>query len=102
MTAEEEREIIEWTSDQNLLHMQQSGEIDYIFEWLFRHGDILVDGTTKKQVDEMTRFKRIELLERLSEDSRMFGHEMTREICQFVEEIRPFKDGFRTADDFTC
>jgi hypothetical protein len=30
----------------------------------------------------------------------MFGHQMLPDIGRFVEEIKPHKDGFRTADDY--
>ncbi len=100
MTATEEKEIIDWTSDQNMLHMQQAEQLSYLLEWLFKDTDTLVDGTTKVQVDEMTQFKKIELLEQLWEHPEMIGHAMLRDIGQFVEEIEPYKNGFRTADDF--
>ena len=100
MTAAEEKEIIDWTSDQNMLHMQQGEQLGYLLEWLFKNTDKLVDGTTKAQVDGMTRFQQIELLERLWVHPDMLGHQMLRDIGQFVEEIKPYKDGFRTADDF--
>jgi hypothetical protein len=96
----EDRNILEDLSDQNMLHVQQCDQLLYLLEWLFRNTDTLVDGTTKEQVDSMTSFKKIELLERLWEHPGMLGHEMLRDIGQFVDEIRPYKDGFRTADDF--
>ena len=96
----EDREMLEHLSDQNMLHMQQGEQLSYLLEWIFKHTDTLVDGTTKAQVDEMTLFQKIELLEHLWEHPKMFGHEMLRDIGQFVEEIKPYKDGFRTAYDF--
>lgn len=96
----EDREMLEDLSDQNFLHMQQGGQISYLLEWLFKNTDTLVDGTTNAQVYEMTRFQQIELLEKLWEHPDMIGHQMLRDIGQFVEEIKPYKDGFRTADDF--
>ncbi len=96
----EDQEMLEQLSDQNMLHMQQGEQLRYILEWLFKDTDMLVDGTTKAQVDKMTQFKKIELLERLWEHPDMIGHPMLRDIGQFVEEIKPHKDGFRTADDY--
>lgn len=100
MTPAEEKEIIDWTSNQSCLHMQQGEQIDYLLEWLFKNIDTLVDGTIKVQVDAMTQFKKIELLEKLYEHPQMIGHPMLRDLGHFVREIKPHKDGFRTADDF--
>lgn len=93
-----DREIIEWTSDENSRHMQKSGEILYLIEWLFKNTDKLVDGTTKEQVASMTQFKKIELLERLHAHPEMFGTLLYRDISSFLEDVN--KDGFRTADDY--
>jgi len=99
MTAEDE-EILEHLSSQNMLHMRQGEQISYLLEWLFKYTEKLVDGTTKVQVYRMTQFQKIGLLERLWEHPEMIGHQMLRDLGQFVDEIQPFKDGFRTADDF--
>lgn len=100
MTSAEENEITDWVSDQSWLHMRQGSEIDHLMDGLLRNTDKLVDGTTKAQVDDMTQFKKIELLERLYQHPQMIGHPMLRELGQFVREIQLHKDGFRTADDF--
>lgn len=100
MTTAEEKEIIKWASDGNLRHMRQNAEIHYLFECLFRRTDILVDGTTRAQVGAMTQFQKIGLLERLQVHPEMISHEILRDISGLVTEIKPHKDGFRTADDF--
>ena len=100
MISRQDSDTLERLSNENLLHMQQGEQVDYLFGRLFKNTDTLVDGTTKVQVDGMTRFQKIELFERLWEHPKMLGHQMLREIGQFVEEIKPYKDGFRTADDF--
>lgn len=94
-----DQEIIEWASDENSRHMQQTSEIMYLFEWLLRDKDRLVDGTTKVQIAGMTLFQRIELLERLCIHTGMYEHQMLPDISRFVDEIKPYKDGFRTAED---
>jgi hypothetical protein len=95
----EDRKMLEHLSDQNMLHMQQGEQLGYLLERLFKHTDTIVDGTTKEQVNDMTQFQKIGLLERLWEQPETLGHQMLRDVGQFVEEIKPYKDGFRTADD---
>ncbi len=93
-----DREILNWTSDMNSLHMVKNGELEYIIQSLFMHTDTLVDGTTRAQVSVMTQFKKIKLLERLHEHSSMRDSFMGREIGAFLEDIN--KDAFRTVEDF--
>ena len=101
MTTEDHK-MFEHLSDKNMLHMQQGYQLGYLLEWLFKSTDKLDDGTTRAQVDGMTQFMKIELLERLSKHLGMSGHEMRSEIGQFVKEIKPHKGSFRMADDFKC
>lgn len=81
-------------------HAVQTTTLEYIIEWLFKDQDKLPDGTTKEQVSRLTRFKQIELLERICDDQLPIGNTQVPfgEICRFVREVD--KHGFRTTDDF--
>ncbi len=96
------REILEWTSDQNLQHMRQMGDLDYIVDLLIVEcsAETFPYGTTKEAVSNMTPFEVIEFLERLNTSTDHSGVEpgIMCVIGQFLEEVDD-KNGFRTADD---
>ena len=81
-------------------HMEDSSQLAYLLDWIFKYDNELLDGTTKEQVGAMTQFKQIELLERINENPVLISKTQVKawEIEHFVRDVN--KSGFRTADDF--
>jgi hypothetical protein len=91
-----DKEVIEWTSNENSRHMQQTAELAYLIEHLFQFDTVLA-GSTKAEVADMTLLQQIEFLERCSQDASTFSAlsaEWHRQIAVFLEEVK--KENFRT------
>lgn len=96
-----DKEILEWTSDENIRHMHQLEEISYITDLLMGcSAEVFLGDTTKEAVSRMTPFRMIEFLERLNSSTDHPGVEpgIMCLISQFLEGVDD-KNGFRTADD---
>jgi len=96
------KEIIDRTSDQNLKHMHEGGNIVYLIEGVFRERATLPDGTTKEQVEAMTQFQKIGILQQLIEkEDEVFAeplsYPLVTGINAFLRKVE--KDGFETATD---
>jgi hypothetical protein len=80
-------------------HMTESQRLEETIEELFRQQDKLPSGIKKGDVEHMTKFQQIELLERIIQQSLSIGKtplERTT-ILVVVQEVN--KEDFRTADD---
>lgn len=98
-----DKEILDWTSDENSKHIMQRHTLELLVGRILKLADVFPDGSTLKQVREMSPFRQIQFLERLAEnDDFAWGAlkvpELSREISLFVEEVD--KRDFRTTSDF--
>jgi|GEM_PF-3262633 len=95
-----DREILEWCSDQNILHMQQTEQIDYFIEWL----PVTVLATWNIDLNHLGRWTthwKIGFLEQVRDTSELSDQVDPRllgEICELLGQVD--KEGFRTVDDF--
>lgn len=93
------REIIDWASDENSRHMQEMRQIEIYLGYV--PGCMLIEvGAVRRDLDVMTAFSRIELLERIYEvegASRRLPGSMWAELGRFLQSLD--KEGFRTGND---
>jgi len=98
MTNAEASQIIEWTSDENYRHMVQRKTLGRLVD------EVLEDWPKQSElVRKMTPFQQISFLEEVigtKQGRKKIASVTASSIHQFVEDVRPDKNGFRTADDY--
>jgi hypothetical protein len=94
-----DREILDWTSDENIRHMREREQVEYFVGYV--PTELLIEiGIARRSVPSMTTFAQIGILEhihRLESASQHLPHGMLAELGSFLQTLD--KEGFRTAED---
>ncbi|MAG12455.1 hypothetical protein CL630_01440 [bacterium] len=96
------QKIRDWASAQNLKLLQDEDELARLINCVFQEGITFPDGTTKEQVEAMTQFQQIGVLEQLiRKEDDVFVEPLSDSLRVGINIFlrRVNKAGFETATD---